>query len=204
MNQQLQHDDSNDSGLAKALETGDIAVLGKVLQRYGAQTARKIKHRFGDLLNDADIDDVIAISLVKLWRERRRFDARVGKLETWFYILARNAAIDLLRARLREREMFRAQMDEAPQHTQSAAGDELPERMPTEKLSVLKAKIQQLSDRDQAILNSFLSAKPGVDWATEMADELDMTENAVRVRLSRLLKKLRMEVAQYPHIIDES
>jgi RNA polymerase sigma factor (sigma-70 family) len=193
MTEQPQHDIAADQQLIDALSNQNIEVLSWILQQFGSSTARKLKRRFGDLLNDADLDDVIATALVKVWMSRTRFDERIQRLEGWFYVLARNVAIDLLRARSRERNLIRSRLQENPRYIESDSSSDTGEIVPSERLSDLYNQIRSLPKRDNQILMAYLFATPGSDWASQSARELGITENALRVRLNRLLKKLRTD-----------
>jgi RNA polymerase sigma factor (sigma-70 family) len=75
------HDDAFDDCYAE---------LGPVLRRY-------LRGR----VPDADIDDVVQVVFVEVWRFRSRFDPS-RSLEAWVLTIARRRAIDHLRSRRRE------------------------------------------------------------------------------------------------------
>src|SRR6266404_1653785 len=58
-------------------------------------TALLARH-FGAILSHEDLEDVLGISLYKLWEARARYDPS-RPLFPWFYLIARNVAIDSLR-----------------------------------------------------------------------------------------------------------
>jgi RNA polymerase sigma-70 factor (ECF subfamily) len=66
------------------------AGLGVMLRRY-------LRGR----VPDADVDDVVQVVLVEVWRFRSRFDPS-RSLEAWVLTIARRRAIDHLRARRRD------------------------------------------------------------------------------------------------------
>jgi RNA polymerase sigma factor (sigma-70 family) len=66
------------------------AELGPMLRRY-------LRGR----VPDADVDDVVQVVLVEVWRFRSRFDPS-RSLEAWVLTIARRRAIDHLRARRRD------------------------------------------------------------------------------------------------------
>jgi RNA polymerase sigma-70 factor (ECF subfamily) len=75
------HDDAFDDCYAE---------LGPVLRRY-------LRGR----VPDADIDDVVQVVFVELWRFRSRFDPS-RSLEAWVLTIARRRAIDYLRSRRKD------------------------------------------------------------------------------------------------------
>src|ERR1700758_2773110 len=84
-----------DLGVRLASAEGDVfrdcyAELGPMLRRY-------LRGR----VPDADIDDVIQVVFVEVWRFRGRFDPR-RSLEAWVLTIARRRAIDHLRSRRRD------------------------------------------------------------------------------------------------------
>src|SRR6266404_6836988 len=75
---------------------GDIDALGQVLELLGPVVARTLARHFGAILSHEDLEDVLGISLYKLWEARARYDPS-RPLFPWFYLIARNVAIDSLR-----------------------------------------------------------------------------------------------------------
>lgn len=51
--------------------------------------------------NLADVDDVLQQTFLRLWQYRDRLDLSRGVIDAWAWVIARNAAVDVLRQRSR-------------------------------------------------------------------------------------------------------
>src|SRR4051812_27832005 len=85
--------------LAAELAANDPRAPDDVLRAFGGRTRAALVRRFGNLLSDADLEDVLAVAIAKLWLHAKRFDPARSPLSAWFGLLAYHAAVDLLRAR---------------------------------------------------------------------------------------------------------
>lgn len=167
---------------------GESPVLRDVLRLLGTRIERVIRGRLGKLLTDADYEDAMSIALFRLWQRRDRFDPSRSRLDRWFYVLARNAALDLLRHRSRRHE--------------ETVGDEL-EHLPAPEDHVhrggdsqlyrdLREALARLSEMDRRIL---LSGLP----ETQLSRELGLKPGTIRVRRSRTKEKLRSVLRDLGH-----
>jgi RNA polymerase sigma factor (sigma-70 family) len=86
------------------LKHDDPRALRLLLERSGRRIDSLIRGRFGNLLDADERQDLLQDALLKLWNRRDRFDENRGSIEGWFYLLARNQAIDYLRRRQRDDE----------------------------------------------------------------------------------------------------
>jgi RNA polymerase sigma factor (sigma-70 family) len=180
------------------LQEGDTRVLVEILQTIGPKVESILRMRFSDMLSEADIEDVLSEALLVLWETRGRIGANVP-LAGWFYILSRNIAINNLKRRRREYQCSRLHA-EALQRAKSpaAAGTTTDQSVVTSERHLLVRKLfSQLGPLDREIVRGFLLNSDEQGWATELASQLDMTPNHVRVRwhrLKRILKKRLEEV----------
>jgi RNA polymerase sigma-70 factor (ECF subfamily) len=173
--------------VAARLMRGDSEALAEVMRLLGRRTERAIRARLGKALSDGDYEDAMAIALFRAWDRRDRFDPSRGRLDRWFYALARNAALDLLRRRQRRPE--------------DPAGDAL-ERMPAAEATVedpsalrrdVLTAVESLPDVEQRILMSERTD-------TELSAELHMNPGAIRVRRLRAKKKLKSVLMGMGHV----
>src|SRR5437588_370314 len=74
-----------------------------------------------------------------------------------------------------------------------ASSDPLP-ALASRELARLHELLQQLPEADRRILLTFGERRDEGAWVGELAEELGMTANAVRVRKSRLLDWLRQKM----------
>ena len=164
--------------LGTRLVNGDQDVLEHVLRTLGPPAERRVRGRLGAMLTESDYEDALSIALVRLWTSRERFNPARARLDSWFYILVRNAAIDILRQKDRRHE--------------DAVGDDI-ERMPaSDNRPLPRAQIYRdlaeglagVSAVDRRIVLSSLSA-------AELGRELKMPPGTVRQRKARATQRLR-------------
>ena len=155
------------------------------------QTERFIRSRLRCALADADYEDVMATALGNLWYRRHRFDPSHARLDHWFYVLARNAALDLLRRRKRRRE------EPLGEDFADARARELAVSSKYTRLRVdLSRALATVSETDRRILLSGLTE-------TELSRELGLRPGTIRVRRSRTKQKVRLALQRMGHTITE-
>lgn len=182
--------------ITEFLGRGDARAVELALDVLGPRTLAALRGRFGRLLDEADFEDAIATALAQLWFERGRYDPHKARVATWFLVLARNAAIDLLRRRPAET----AQLDDsiASSARTSSTVDEDPAAQERRKrLSrQLHEGLQELSPREREILKVAADARPGAEWAREVAARLKISPAHARVLRFRAARKLRRHLAE--------
>ncbi len=176
------------SELAERLLRDESEVLHDILLHLGAKTERIVRARLGTRLTEADSEDAMSIALYRLWIRRNRFDPSQARLDRWFYVLVRNAAIDVLRHRNRQQEEVLG--DEADRVPQPAPPED---NVDTPLKRDLRRALQQMPEVDQRILLSGLSE-------TELSRELDMKPGTIRVRRSRGKQRLRSVLRDMGHV----
>ncbi|MBW3534213.1 MAG: sigma-70 family RNA polymerase sigma factor [Gemmatimonadetes bacterium] len=131
-------------------------------------------------------EDVTSEVFLKAYRSFDRYDPERASPRTWLLRIARNAVTDHLRS-LRRRGSLHVSLDRVP---------DLVADLPTQEERVLKQEriqkllngTQTLRPRDQEIL----SLRYGAGLSNgEISAQLDISPNAVAVRLHRALKRLR-------------
>lgn len=178
--------------LSRRLSADEEDVLADVLSLLGARTQHALRSRFHSVLNEADIEDVLSMALFKLWRERHRFDPARSRLDAWFYLLARNLAIDLLRRKSRSLEFNAMPLPAASLASQPGESSSIESAARRALKSDLQLALLKLSEDDQRILLSDKSSR-------ELSSELGISEASVRVRRFRLLKRLKLMLQEMEH-----
>ena len=184
---------SNDPlhALALRLRAGDEGVLKEILQALRLSMAGSLRSRFGKLLSTHDVEEVLSNALFRLWQSRGRYDPQRAPLALWFFIAVRSSAIDLLRKRARSPRVDSPAEWSIParDHFRAEEAD-----VASPELARLHELLQQLPEADRRILLTFGERRDEGAWVGELAEELSMTANAVRVRKSRLLDWLRQKM----------
>ena len=135
-------------------------------------------------------EDLTSEVFFKALRSLQRYDPKQSAPRTWLLRIARNAVTDHLRA-LRRRGSLHVSLDRVP---------DLVSRSPSQEERILKEEQVQkllnatgtLRDSDQEILSLRYGAGLGNQ---EIADSLEISSNAVAVRLHRALKRLKDAVS---------
>ena len=134
-------------------------------------------------------EDVTSEVFMKALRSLHRYDENRASPRTWLLRIARNAVTDHLRA-LRRRGSLHVSLDRIPDLVADVPSPE--ERMvKQERIQRLLNGSQTLRKADQEILS--LKYGAGLDNG-EIAEHLDISNNAVAVRLHRALKRLKSSI----------
>ena len=136
------------------------------------------------VLNDrAEAEDALQEVYVKIWRSSDRYAVNGLSPMTWLITIARNTAIDKLRAR------------KAPSEGEDAVL-ELPDHGPTPEAAAIAASEKAqldgcLGQLGEAQANAVRGAYLDGDTYQELADRFDVPLNTMRTWLRRSLLKLR-------------
>jgi RNA polymerase sigma-70 factor (ECF subfamily) len=190
--------DFSEAELVAGLQAGDETALQRIFDALAGGVALLLRRQFGGSLREEDIEDVLAISLDRLWRFRSRYDPQRSSLRTWFFLLARSAALDLLKQASR-------QAHRVAKSPSGECGDRPASNHPDSDIpaQVSDAKLRQafldvyhsLPAVDQRILLDYAQAAGQHGWATELEREFGIPAGTIRVRRRRLFERVRHEVA---------
>ena len=134
-------------------------------------------------------EDVTSEVFMKALRSLHRYDENRASPRTWLLRIARNAVTDHLRA-LKRRGSLHVSLDRIPDLVADIPSQE--ERVvKQERIQRLLNGSQTLRKADQEILS--LRYGTGLDNG-EIAEHLNISNNAVAVRLHRALKRLKSAV----------
>ena len=131
-------------------------------------------------------EDVTSEVFMKALRSIDRYDPGRASPRTWLLRIARNAVTDHLRA-LKRRGSLHVSLDRIP---------DLVSDMPSQEQRVIKQeRIQRLLNANQTLRKrdqEVLSLRYGTGLSnSEIAEHLNISNNAVAVRLHRALKRLK-------------
>jgi RNA polymerase sigma-70 factor (ECF subfamily) len=135
------------------------------------------------LNNRGDAEEVVQEAFVKIWRGAGRFEAGRGSAMGWLVSIARNQAIDALRARkapARDISDLPELADHGPTPEASALGAD-------ERRRIAGCLGELPADRAAAVRGAYLEG-----WSyEELARRFDVPLNTMRTWLRRSLLKLR-------------
>jgi RNA polymerase sigma-70 factor (ECF subfamily) len=177
-----------------ALRSGDRAEFARLVEAYSGYI-----YRLGlkMLRNEQDAEDVLQETFIKAYRYLPDFEGR-SKLSTWLYRIATNEALMLLR---RQRDLLSV---DAPYNDAEKLQEPLQivdwcclpeaELMSEEARLYLDTAVGELSDALRVVF--ILRDIDGLS-TRDTAEVLDLSESAVKTRLSRARLKLRELLTQY-------
>jgi RNA polymerase sigma-70 factor (ECF subfamily) len=88
-----------------AVANGDRAAFDRF---YEATLSRVLAFASRILMNEDAVDDCVAETYVRVWRDAAKFSAERGAAMAWLFTICRSRALDLLRARQRHHELSEA------------------------------------------------------------------------------------------------
>ena len=86
----------NEQKLLQKLKAGDRLALNRAMDMYTSYLAAVVWHTLGSAASAEDVEEVVSDAFLALWSHRE--DLRSGSLKSWLAAVARNRAVDRLRA----------------------------------------------------------------------------------------------------------
>jgi RNA polymerase sigma factor (sigma-70 family) len=180
----------------------DERSLEAMLTEHGGAVKGLLIRRYDTAFGAADVDDVMAIAVEKLWRHRDRFDSRRGSLKAWFFRIADNAARDILRygwfkAKKMEVAVESGALEafggtrETETDGSTSTGSSKDDRM----RAAVREAIAALPEAQRRILWADALSPSGPVPTADLARELGLSRGTVRVYRSKALAKIRSELS---------
>lgn len=177
-----------------ALQSGDRTEFARMVDEYSPQIYRlAIKM----LKNQQDAEDILQETFIKAYHALPDFEGR-SSLSTWLYRIATNEALMFLRRKHPDQVSVDAPSQEEEEKPPLEITDWccLPESelMSSEALDKLEKSVDALTDSLRVVF--LLRDIEGLS-TRETAEVLDISENAVKTRLSRARLQLREMLSVY-------
>lgn len=163
------------------VKAGQLDQLGLLFERYN----RPLYGFFLKLTCDQEIsEDLVQNVFMRIIKYRHTYKGD-GKFSTWMYHMARNLFADHYR-----KEKRRGYKEDVETTDRYLSNDENAEKkkIASEELDLLQQALNLLPDDKKEIL--VLSKYQGMKYK-DIADLLELTESAVKVRIFRALKDLK-------------
>ena len=168
--------------VAAYVRHGDHVALEELIRRYSPRLRRMVISLIGaDQETVMDAEQEVFVALV---RKIGRFKGQ-STFSTFFYRLARNRVLDLLRSR--KRYGSRVLTLEEPDRNAAAVEDPEQHALNQEKAALLRSALRAISPEDQMLLY----LKDGEDQGIrELAELTGMPEGTIKSRLARGRRKV--------------
>jgi RNA polymerase sigma-70 factor (ECF subfamily) len=161
-----------------AATAGDESAYQQLLEALAGQLRLSVRYRFARMgSGDLDVEDVVQETLLAIHLKRHTWRS-TEPIAPWVAAISRNKLVDVLRRRGRRAEMPLDDIPEAAlaeQHESEAAGHDV-------------ARVLGTLDERQRNIVRLVSIEG--HSARSAAEQLGMTEGALRVALHRSLKAL--------------
>lgn len=179
----------------EALRLGDRAEFARLVEAYSAVIYRLANKM---LENPQDAEDVLQETFIKAYRHLPDFDGR-SRLSTWLYRIATNEALMLLRRRKQviisiEEPAETSEQQQEPLQIKDWCCLPEEELMSAEARRYLDQAIDNLPHTLRVVF--LLRDIEGLSTA-ETAEVLNLSETAVKTRLSRARLNLREQLTGY-------
>jgi RNA polymerase sigma-70 factor, ECF subfamily len=179
-----------------ALKAGDRAEFARLVDENSA-TIYRLALRM--LNSEQDAEDILQETFIKAFQNIQGFDGR-AKISTWLYRIAANEALMFLRRRrpdtISVEEPFDGDEEELQEPLQIVDWSDLPEDrlLSTETQAYINQAIKNLPDNLRV---TFLLRETEGLSTQETAQVLEISEAAVKTRLSRARLQLREMLTVY-------
>lgn len=210
----VDRDRRDDATLAAGIAAGEEAPFMVVYDRHADLVFASVVR----LLGDRDIAaEIVQESFLLLWRRARQYDPKAGSLIGWLLAIARNRAIDQLRAQSRRPLLTSISggagdpddaldgLDALDLESRRVAGGGAAPADPASladrrwSQSIVRSMVSELPEPErQAVV---LAYSAGLSQA-EIADRLGWPLGTVKSRTRRAMAHLRGRLAEVPDLID--
>lgn len=162
------------------VKNGDLDKLGLLFERYN----RPLYGFFYRMCKDCEVSEDLVQSVFERMLKYRETYTGNGKFTTWMFSIARNAHIDHYRKQKRTGIAVEIDDEQLEQHE----SDEVPVSNKQEKQNILERALDELDEEKREII--ILSRYEGLKYK-EIAELLDTSEGAIKVKMFRAMKELR-------------
>jgi RNA polymerase sigma-70 factor (ECF subfamily) len=182
----------------------DIQLLQRIAER-DSRSFQELYRKYSGLLFSAisnvlndhhDAEDVMQEVLVQIWNKAHLYEPRKGKPLTWLTTMARNRAIDRIRAKQRRSRLndeFEVENKSVQPEFETSGRDVLQDK---ERDTILRGAVNKLTDdQKEAIHLAYFSGLTQAEVAERLREPLGTVKARIRRGVNRLegLVKARWE-----------
>jgi RNA polymerase sigma factor (sigma-70 family) len=175
-------DERSDSEVIREyLRTQNASLFSILYRRYAQKVFGKC---YSILRNEEEARDAMQDIFVKIMQNLANFGEK-SQFSTWVYSITYNFCIDIVRKRKKEKTMFTDDIERAPDVAEDDVKDEFLMEMEVKHLKIV---LERLPTGDRAIILMKYQDDMSIK---EIADILDKTESAVKMKIKRAKEKAR-------------
>ena len=180
--------EEHDPEILLQMQAGDPEALRLLLTRHGPRAKWWLCKEFRKL-SEEEVEAALNAAAHSAWTSAGSFDASRGTVRAWFYVIARNAAVAIVRQKLRdEKAITPLDLDAATLRAVPTA-PEPPSGAPF--LADLRNCIQGLPKMQRGIIEADLRAGD-IASAAELAESFRTSKNSIYASRSIARKSLRL------------
>ena len=173
-----------DAAVVARVADGDYDALRLLYDRYG----RIVYGMTYRLTKDAQLaEEATQDTFVTLWRRAERYDPERAKLTTWLFVIARNRAIELVRAHTRAPE---PREDVAPTGEEPDAAELVALADDAERIARAMAELPE--SQLEVIRMAYFDGLSHAEIAERLAEPLGTVKSRIRLGLNRLRALLEL------------
>lgn len=171
----------NDKKLAQRLKRGDRLALDRAMDAYTGYLSTVVWRALGPAANAEDVEEIVSDAFLALWSRRDSLDPEQG-LKSWLAAVARNRAVD----RLRAAPPPPLSLDDET----AGGGGESPEEELERRMfaGALRRAVEGLPPPDDQIVLRFYYEE---EKLKDIARDLGLSVPAAKSRLCRARRKLK-------------
>jgi RNA polymerase sigma-70 factor, ECF subfamily len=167
---------------------GFVSLVERVYPRIAASIADK----FPSLSIHAE--DIASEGLARVWIERDQFDPSIGDIASWWYVISRNLAINLLK-----RNTPTVPLNDGLSDDRSSDSPEY--RSESRFATDFREIFSRLRESDRRLLEEYATVADAGPYADALAKTWGVDANSIRVRIYRLRRYLGSEMNSRGHTI---
>ena len=174
------HKEMSDADIIKEyLRTQNTTYFSILYRKYAGKVYGKC---LSILRNEDEAKDAVQDIFVKIMLNLGNFGEK-SQFSTWIYSITYNFCIDLIRKRKKEKTLFSDDIERVPDVAEEDVPDEFMREM---DIKYLKQVLEELSTGDRIILLMKYQDELSIK---EIADTIDKTESAVKMKIKRAKHK---------------
>lgn len=167
--------------LAQRLRQGDRFALDRAMDAYTPYLSSVVWRAMGPAATAQEVEEVVSDAFLTLWRHREELTPEKG-VKSWLAAVARNKAID----RLRASPLPSLPLEAAEEASGTSPDRELEQRILAQRLW---SAVEQLGPPDDVLVTRFYYEG---DKLKDIAAELGLSVPAAKTRLCRARQKLKV------------